>query len=151
MKDKNGKEIKTGMVVKISGAYGKGDNGLYYVENSPGDCAWNGEQLCLKKISKAGKISEAKYSTTFWPMQSFVGCRAKRYEINAYNAEHAMIEITENGVKDWSEVKEHFQAEADKMKEYIERSWWYGWSEKDVQEYREMANFYQYVADGIPA
>ena len=50
MKDKNSKEIKTGMIVKISGAYFENDNGLYFVENSPGDPSWCGSDHCLKRI-----------------------------------------------------------------------------------------------------
>ena len=64
MKDKNGIEIKTGMIVKISGAYFKNDNGLYYVDNSPGDPSWSGRDYSLHKISKAGKISTAKRQIT---------------------------------------------------------------------------------------
>ena len=34
MLDKNGMEIKTGMVVEIKDAFFKNDNGLYFVEHS---------------------------------------------------------------------------------------------------------------------
>lgn len=37
MLDKNGVEICTGQVVKVTGAFFKNDNGLYFVDNSPGD------------------------------------------------------------------------------------------------------------------
>ena len=40
MFDKNGHEIKTGDIVEITGAYFKNDNGLYFVDNSPGDPNW---------------------------------------------------------------------------------------------------------------
>lgn len=36
MLDKNGMEIKTGMVVEIKDAFFKNDNGLYFVETPPG-------------------------------------------------------------------------------------------------------------------
>ena len=57
MIDKNGIEIKTGMIVEITGAYFKNDNALYFVTNSPGDPSWCGSDHSLKRISKAGKIS----------------------------------------------------------------------------------------------
>ena len=55
MQDKNGIEIKTGDIVKISGAYFKNDNGLYFVTASPGDPSWCGSSHSLKRISKAGR------------------------------------------------------------------------------------------------
>lgn len=63
MLDKNGVEIRTGCIVEITGAYFKNDNGLYFVQRSPGDPSWSGSDYCLKKIGKTGKISKAKYST----------------------------------------------------------------------------------------
>ena len=52
MKEKNGIEMKTGDIVEISGAYFKNDNGLYFIEYSPGDPSWSGLDYCLKRISK---------------------------------------------------------------------------------------------------
>ena len=37
MLDKNGVELQAGMVVEITGAYFKNDNGFWFVENAPGD------------------------------------------------------------------------------------------------------------------
>lgn len=45
--DKNGKEIKTGDIVKIEGGYFKADNGLFRVEHAPGDPNWLGKDWCL--------------------------------------------------------------------------------------------------------
>ena len=49
MLDKNGVEIRTGCIVEITGAYFKNDNGLYFVQRSPGDPSWSGSDYCLKK------------------------------------------------------------------------------------------------------
>ena len=49
MLDKNGVEILTGMVVEITGAYFKNDNGFWFVDNSPGDPSWFGSDQCLQK------------------------------------------------------------------------------------------------------
>ena len=35
MFDKSGVEIRTGQVVKVTGAFFKNDNGRYFVDNSP--------------------------------------------------------------------------------------------------------------------
>ena len=56
MTDKNGKEIVTGDIVRITGAYFKTDNSLYFVERSPGDLNWNGDIYSLRKIGKKGKV-----------------------------------------------------------------------------------------------
>jgi hypothetical protein len=68
MFDKNNVEIKTGDIVKIEGAYFKVDNGLYFVENVPGNVTWCGSDLSLHKITKKGELSIAKYSTGSWPL-----------------------------------------------------------------------------------
>lgn len=95
MLDKNGVEIKSGDIVEITGAFFKNDNGLYFVESSPGDPSWSGTDNCLKKISKAGKISTAKYNICFWPITAFVSDRAKTAKARRWNREHAAIEVKE--------------------------------------------------------
>lgn len=45
MVDKNGVEMKTGDIVRVSGAYFKNDNGLWFIERSPGDPSWCGGVL----------------------------------------------------------------------------------------------------------
>ena len=77
MLDKNGMEIKTGMVVEIKDAFFKNDNGLYFVEHSVGDPDWCGSDHSLRKISKRGKISQAKHNLCFWPIGIFISDRFK--------------------------------------------------------------------------
>ena len=45
MLDKNGVEIRTGCIVEITGAFFKNDNGLYFVDRSPGDPSWCGQEI----------------------------------------------------------------------------------------------------------
>jgi len=73
--------------VEISGAYFKNDNGLYFVQASPGDPSWCGSDYSLRRISKAGKISTAKYSLCFWPISVFISNRAKAAEARQWNRE----------------------------------------------------------------
>jgi len=122
MLDKNGIEIKTGDIVEITGAFFKNDNGLYFVQSSPGDASWSGSDHSLHRISKTGKISKAKYSTCFWPIVAFTSSRAKAAEARAWNKAHAEIEV--KSVKDLGEVIAYFQDKADKLRPYIKREVW---------------------------
>mgnify|MGYP000164000057 CR=1 FL=1 len=70
-------EIKTGMVVEIKDAFFKNDNGFYFVEHSAGDPDWCGSDHSLRKISKRGKISQAKHNLCFWPIGIFISDRFK--------------------------------------------------------------------------
>ena len=123
MTDKNGKEIKAGQVVLISGAYFKNDNGLWLVTNVPGAPDWHGRDICLQKIGKSG------------------------------NAEHATIEVLDNSaIKTWAEVKAFFEQLADGNRKYADMAEMrYGWSQSEVGDYRNMATYQQRIADGIPA
>ena len=76
MQDKNGIEMKTGDIVEITGAYFKNDNGLYFIDCSPGDPNWCGSDYSLKRISKSGKISKAKKNLCFWPIGMFIPIQA---------------------------------------------------------------------------
>lgn len=147
MTDKNGIEIKTGAIVEITGAYFKRDNGLYFVENSPGDPNWCGSDHCLKKISRAGKISTAKYNICFWPIGVYVNDRSKRAEAVRWNAEHAAIEV--KTIKNMGEVVSHFQeqaaiatADADRLTLYRQRP-------EAIQLKRSIAQHYEAVAQSI--
>lgn len=93
MLDKNGKEIKTGDIVKIEGGYFKADNGLFVVKNSPGDPSWGGSDYSLRKCNKKGVESIAKYSIAFWPLTVTTNSRDKRITAHAHNKEYATIEV----------------------------------------------------------
>ena len=93
MLDKNGKEMKTGDVVIISGAYFKNDNGLWKIEHSPGDANWWGRDYSLRRLNKNGTVSKRKDNICFWPIGIFVNDYYKRLEAKAHNAKFAQIEI----------------------------------------------------------
>lgn len=148
MTDKNGVEIKTGAIVKISGAFFKNDNGLYFVQASPGDPSWSGRDHCLKRISKSGKISTAKYSTCFWPIGIFLNNRAKAAEARRWNADHAEIEVEE--IKNMEEVAAYFQERADDLRAYIKREVWdFGEDAECVKKDRTILTHYEAVAAEI--
>ena len=148
MLDKNGVEILTGMVVEITGAYFKNDNGLWFVENSPGDPSWCSSDHCLKKISKAGKVSVAKHNLCFWPIGVFVSDRCKRAEAVRWNREHAQIEVKK--IKNVAEVVAFFEGQAEVMDERI--SWdvrRFGGDHPDVKRERETKAHYLAVAEAV--
>lgn len=91
--DKNGREIKTGDIVKIEGGYFKADNGTFKVMHSPGDENWTGKDWCLYRVNKDGSISNGKYKTAFWPLMVTVSGREKGIIARQHNREHATIEV----------------------------------------------------------
>lgn len=147
--DKHHTEIKTGCVVRISNAYFKSDNGLWLVVHAAGDPCWTGNDLCLHKLRRDGKLSETKYRINFWPLTSVVSDRAKTAAANAWNRENAEIEIVEP--KTYEHIGEYFLHEArsaDQQAEFIERNW----TETDAsRSLRNKSDFLRTVADSLPA
>ena len=94
LQDKNGTEIRTGDIVRVTGAYFKQDNRVYYVDTSPGDTGWFGLDYSLHALnSRTGELSRTKYNIAFWPLTSYVSDRFKTLEANQWNREHAQIEV----------------------------------------------------------
>jgi hypothetical protein len=104
MTDKNGKEMKTGDVVLISGAYFKNDNGMYKIEHSPGDANWTGKDYSLRKLNKNGTTVKNN-STGFWPILVFINDPFKYRAAKAHNAENAKIEVIEIQFKELAPKK----------------------------------------------
>lgn len=122
MIDKNGTYIKAGDIVRITGAFFKVDNGLYFVEqdgSNPGYLA-DDRQVTLKRICKNGKISTGKNTVCFFPLKSYTNNRMKNAEALKWNREHAEIEI----VRD------------------IDDSYVIEWLEKEARNYREQEEYY---------
>lgn len=150
MLDKNGVEIRTGMVVEITGAYFKNDNGLWFVSNAPGDPSWCGSDLSLKKISKAGKISKAKHRQGFWPIGIFISDRWKAAEARKWNEEHAEIEV--KAIKNMGEVAAYFQEKADALEGVIRRETYdFGADSPVVQKDEAIKAHYEAVAKAVMA
>lgn len=150
MKDKNGIEIKTGMIVEITGAYFKSDNGFYFVAASPGDASWCGQEYSLHKISKRGKVSTAKNHICFWPIAVFVSDRFKAAEATRWNEAHATIEV--RSIENMAEVAGYFRKKADDMVGQIERlSWDFGEASHVVQDYKTIQAHYEAVVQSIEA
>jgi len=102
MTDKNGKEIRTGNVVEISGAFFKNDNGRFIVQRSPDDDVPNygrRENYTLRKLNKNGTIKKGRYNLIFWPLSVCVNSFKLGSDARKHNAENAKIEIINEGGK----------------------------------------------------
>lgn len=150
MTDKNNRTMKTGDVVEITGAYFKNDNGLYFVEHTPGDPNWSGRAHCLRRIKRNGELSTAKDNICFWPISAFVNSRDKRAAANEWNREHAEIEI--KAFPHTEHIAAYFASEADSLDVTIKRyTWDFGEDCQTVKDTKETQAFYRSVADGLRA
>lgn len=150
MNDKNNRPMKTGDVVEITGAYFKNDNGLYFVEHTPGDPNWSGRDHCLRRIKRNGELSTAKDNLCFWPISAFVNSRDKRAAANQWNQEHAEIEI--KAFPHTEHIAAYFASEADSLDVTIKRyTWDFGEDCQTVKDTKETQAFYRSVADGLRA
>lgn len=148
MVDKNGVEMKTGDIVAVSGAYFKNDNGLYFIERSPGDPSWCGESYSLKKLKRNGQPSTAKHNLCSWPIGIFTNSWEIRNLARAWNAEHAEIEVIPE--MSGKAVAEHFEGMARELDKYIERETWdWGADHPDVLRNKKARNFYLSVAERL--
>lgn len=150
MNDKNNRPMKTGDVVEITGAYFKNDNGLYFVEHTPGDPNWSGRDHCLRRIKRNGELSTAKDNLCFWPISAFVNSRDKRAAANQWNREHAEIEI--KTFPHTEHIAKFFEAEAASLDTTIKRyTWDFGEDNQTVKDAKETQAFYRSVSDGLRA
>lgn len=148
MTDKNNRTMKTGDVVEITGAYFKNDNGLYFVEHTPGDPNWSGRDHCLRRIKRNGELSTAKDNICFWPISVYVNSRDKRAAANQWNREHAEIEI--KTFPHTEHIAAYFADEADSLDATIKRyTWDFGEDCQTVKDAKETQAFYRSVADGL--
>lgn len=140
--------IKTGDIVKVSGAYSKAKNGLYVVIAAPGDPTTVGSDYDLLRVTQAGKISQSDHSTIFWPLRSWSNNREYCKKANAWNKAHAEIALA--SVKSMAEIVAYFKTKAEESgqrAEYYARQW--GEDDRDAKLSREISAFYSSVADRI--
>ena len=141
-------ELKTGDIVEIKNAYFKNDNGIYFVDNAPGDSSWSGSDYSLKKMCRNGNLSTATHNIAFWPLSAFTNNRQKNAECREWNDKNATIEVIYN--IDNTQVIEHFKQKAEKMKRYIERQAWdFGENHEVTLQSVEIRNHYLSVAERL--
>lgn len=150
MNDKNNRTMKTGDVVEITGAYFKNDNGLYFVEHTPGDPNWSGRDHCLRRIKRNGELSTAKDNICFWPISAYVNSRDKRTAANQWNQAHAEIEI--KTFPHTEHIAAYFADEASSLDATIKRyTWDFGEDNQTVKDAKETQAFYRSISDGLRA
>lgn len=150
MKDKNNVQIKAGDIVRIEGAFFKNDNGLHYVEQDGTNKAYCGrDSLTLYKICKNGKLSTAKYNTCFFPIHSTVSDYVKTAQANAWNKEHATIEVVY--YVDNSNVIKKFEEEARQAKEASDYYKTHGYCESYTKCYDYSFEYYHAAAERMKA
>jgi len=124
MTDKNGIELKTGMIVKIEGGYFKADNGTFLIKHSPGDPSWSGNDYSLRKCNKKGEESTTKYATAFYPLMVTVSNKEKRALAREHNRKNVTIEVI-------GEVKTY----------NVHIKYYAGWSEREYDEIATEARY----------
>lgn len=147
MQDKNGIEMKTGMVVEIKNAFFKNDNGKYVIEHTPGDPTWCGKDYSLRRIKRNGELAKTN-PICFWPICTFVSDKFKNIEAKAWNTENATIEVLD--FANMSPIADHFNEEADAMEgrmEYDRR--YFGEASNAYMKDVEIRDFYRKVAASI--
>lgn len=148
MKDINGVEMKTGDIVEIKNAYFKVDNGLYFVENVPGNVTWCGSYLSLHKITKKGELSIAKYSTGSWPLFICTNNREKNAAAREWNKDHATIEVIEGIATE--HIQAHFEEEAESTQKQADyQKWNFGEESEYYKKVLEMVAHYRNVVKYI--
>lgn len=150
MLDKNGIEIKTGDVVRITGAYFKTDNALYFVEHSAGDPNWCSKDYCLLRLKRNGELSKAKNSTCFWPIMVTVSGYEKYITAKMWNEEHARIEVINDINK--THLVEYFKQMVQHCDGCIEQlTWNFGENYQSVKDYQRDKTFYESVVARLEA
>ena len=109
MTDKNGIEIRQGDVVAISEAFVRRHNDVYFVEHSPGDPDWCGDEYCLRKILKDGRLRRTAYGICFWPILNMMNDKEIKQRAKAWNQEHATIEVINDWLPDHTHILEFFR------------------------------------------
>lgn len=148
MKDKNGREMRTGDIVKVSGAYTKRHNGLFVIEHTPGDVSWLGEDYSLQKLKKNGEYSNGSYTTQFWPLSYFSNNGEHNAAAREHDSKNATIEIVGNINTEF--IIKHFEEESENSFESA-KTWAWRFSEDSEVTKKEIARaeHYKKVVDYI--
>lgn len=147
--DSNNKEIRTGDIVTISGAYFKSSNGLFFVEHGPDFPDSRGSDLWLRRIKKNGEltVNNAK-SVESWPLRSYCSDRVKNREARLHNEQNAKITVTE-GVNTFHAAAWFREKSNDNRERAQDLSLRWGADRDDVRSLLASGDFYAAVADRL--
>lgn len=149
MLDVNGIELKAGDVVKVSGAYFKRDNGLYFIAHAPGDPSWSGSDCSLKGLNRNGAMSKTR-TCAFWPLCAYTNDHDKNIRAREHNSAHAKIEIV-RGVPVAGMV-EHFKEQKESAEYWEGRAIYnFGADCDEAKRNRRIAEHYASIIDRLTA
>ena len=134
MLDKYGKELRTGDLVRVSNAYFKSANGLFFVRHSPGDPDWSGDDFSLRRIKKNGELTDGPKKVEFWPLKSYCSDSTKNALAREWNEKNAEIEIITSGISR-KFVGKHFAEKADNTYHYMTDARW-NWGKHSAEYLR---------------
>ncbi len=146
MNDTNGREIKTGDFITISGAYFKNSNGLFLVEHANDAPGYETGNVWLHKCKKSGELCLDRAGTTLGlPMSYYCSDGKKNRAAREHDRANLRYEITE-GVPTWH-AAEHFKKTAAEYADRAEnqRRLW-GENSEDAKKTQNSADFYAAVA-----
>ena len=120
--DSNGREILTGDVVRISNAYFKVDNGVYFVSDKGGDPSTCGTDITLHRLNRDGSLSAGKNKIAFWPLKAFCNDKMKNALSEDWNKANARIEVIDGHAN--GGVIEYFENGASNAFDRLDRIKW---------------------------
>lgn len=148
MKDKNGKEMRTGDIVKVGGAYTKRHNGYFVIEHTPGDVSWLGEDYSLQRLKKNGEYSNGSYTTQFWPLCYFSNNIEHNAAAREHDSKNATIEIVGNINTEF--IVAHFEEESkNSMEQAKVWEWQFGEDSETTKKAIARAEHYKKVVEYI--
>lgn len=149
MKDANGIEMATGMIVEIENAYFANDNGLWFIDNAPGDPNWSGSEYSLYKLCRNGKPSTARHKVAFWPLCSFCSDPSKNYAAREHNSEYAKITVRTDIATEF--IAEYFSSKAAEAQASLDWDRRMGHSAKVLEREKKIVDHYADVAGKLAA
>lgn len=148
MKDKNGKEMRTGDIVKVSGAYTKRHNGYFVIEHTPGDASWLGSDYSLQRLKKNGEYSNGSYTTQFWPLCYFSNNETHNALAHEHDSQNATIEVVGNINTEF--IIAHFEEESENSaKQAKVWEWRFGEDSETTKKAIERSEHYKKVVEYI--
>ncbi len=147
MKDSNGKEIRTGDFVRVSGAYFKTSNGLFLVTSAGDTPNCYGGSVWMHKVKQSGELCVNRAgSTQSLPIGYYCSDARKNREAKAHDAENLRFEVVDNVPTYYA--AEHFRAEAQKYGEQAEYQRQQFGNDR-AEQARTLSDFYTAVAERL--
>lgn len=147
MLDNNGREIRTGDFLTISGAYFKNSNGVYLVTNASDAPDYCGDSVYLHKVKKNGELCIGNYSTESLPMGYYCSDWKKNKAAKEHDKINLRYEVTD-GIPTYYAAK-HFRKKVENYTDQFERSKRNGSNEVVLNEIQARIDYYRAAANRL--